>query len=378
MSRWAGKQVIGLTGNIATGKSIVRKMLERLGAFGIDADWLARQAISKGAPGYAPVVRTFGEWILGEDGHIDRTRLGRLVFSDPAALARLEAIVHPLVGQAVDILASRASQPVIVVEAIKLLESSLWQACDAIWVVVAPEDQQLARLRQMRGMSAADARQRMAAQSPSVEKEARASHVIDNGGRLEQTWAQVQRAWAESVTRPPEVAPSKAPIAARAGEVSVRRWRPSDAAAIAAFMAQVSGGSLTPSRAELLAGFRNYLIAEADGAMVGLAGWQIENLVTRVDQLYTAKGVPMGAVAPALIAAVEEASHDLQCEAALLFAPTELAAEAEQALAAAGYRLTTVRALAVSAWREAAIESQPPDSVMLFKRLREDRVLRPV
>ena len=88
MSRWAGKYVIGLTGNIATGKSVVRKMLEHLGAYGIDADALGHRAYAKGAPAYPLVLKAFGEWILDEEGQIDRSRMARLAFSDPGALLR--------------------------------------------------------------------------------------------------------------------------------------------------------------------------------------------------------------------------------------------------------------------------------------------------
>src|SRR5574341_1815811 len=90
MSQWPGKYVIGLTGNIATGKSVVRKMLEHLGAFGIDADGISHQAMAKGGPAYAAVVKTFGEFILGEDGQIDRAALGNIGFSNSRALAKLE------------------------------------------------------------------------------------------------------------------------------------------------------------------------------------------------------------------------------------------------------------------------------------------------
>ena len=139
MSNWPGKYVIGLTGNIATGKSVVCKMLEHLGAYSIDADALSHRAIAKGAPGYQTVLDTFGKWILGSDGEIDRGKLGRLVFNDPEALQQLELIVHPLVEKAVDVMIKRAGQPVIVLEAIKLLEGNLASGCDAIWVSYASE-----------------------------------------------------------------------------------------------------------------------------------------------------------------------------------------------------------------------------------------------
>ena len=133
MSAWQGKFVIGLTGNIATGKSVVRKMLEHLGAYGIDADALAHRAIAKDAPGYQPVLDTFGNWILSPERHIDRIRLGRIVFSDPEALEELEAIVHPLVREAIDVLVRRSKQKIIVIEAIKLLEGPLRAACDQLF-----------------------------------------------------------------------------------------------------------------------------------------------------------------------------------------------------------------------------------------------------
>ena len=165
MSNWPGKYVIGLTGNIATGKSVVRKMLEHMGAYGIDADALGHRAITKGAPGYQPVVDTFGKWVLASDGQIDRSKLGRLVFSNPEALTTLEDIVHPLVHQAVDVLARRSKQKVIVIEAIKLLESGLRNYCDMIWVTDANEKNQLQRLIKKRNMSKDAAIERIHAQS---------------------------------------------------------------------------------------------------------------------------------------------------------------------------------------------------------------------
>src|SRR5215208_831246 len=110
VSNWPGKYVIGLTGNIATGKSVVRRMLEHLGAYTIDADALSHRVISKGAPGYQPVLDKFGTWLLDKDGQIDRAKLGRLAFADGEALVQLEDIIHPYVGQAVDILVKRATQ----------------------------------------------------------------------------------------------------------------------------------------------------------------------------------------------------------------------------------------------------------------------------
>ena len=143
MGAWPGKYLIGLTGNIATGKSVVRRMIEHLGAYGIDADSLANRVLAKGAPGYQPVVDFFGKWILGVDEQVDRTKLGRLVFSDPDALTYLESMIHPHVIKAIDILVRRSAQRVVVIEAIKLVESGLAETCDTVWVTSAPVEKQL-------------------------------------------------------------------------------------------------------------------------------------------------------------------------------------------------------------------------------------------
>jgi dephospho-CoA kinase len=196
LSTWPGKFVIGLTGNIGTGKSVVRKMLEHLGAYGIDADALGHRAIAKGAPGFKPIVDVFGRWILDAEGQIDRNKLGKLVFTDPEALNDLEKIIHPLVAQAVDAIIQRASQPVIVVEAIKLLEyDKLRKKCDIIWVTTTPENIQVERLVNKRKMPRDEALQRIRSQGSQDEKKAAASIVIENVGSFEDTWKQVVAAW---------------------------------------------------------------------------------------------------------------------------------------------------------------------------------------
>jgi dephospho-CoA kinase len=195
VSNWPGKYVIGLTGNIATGKSVILAMLEQLGAGCIDADKLSHAVIAKDAPGYPQVIDTFGTGIVDGNGGIDRAKLGRLVFSDPEALRQLEGIIHPLVEQAMDNLIQHASQRVIVIEAIKLLEGNFAGACDSIWTVVAPEPIQKARLMQSRKMNGQDALQRIHAQPPQALKIAAADVIIQNAGSLEDTRKQVLAAW---------------------------------------------------------------------------------------------------------------------------------------------------------------------------------------
>lgn len=377
MSRWPGKYVIGLTGNIATGKSVVRKMLEHLGAYGIDADALAHRAMAKGAPGFPLVLKAFGEWVLDHEGQIDRAKLAKIVFSDQKALEKLESIVHPLVTHAIDLLIRRASQSVVVIEAIKLLETDLAAGCDAVWTVTAPEELQVSRLMHKRNLSEAAAKQRIAAQTPQTGKLRAASVVIRNDGSFENTWEQVQSAWAD-LPKPKEPLLEQPPEA-EPGQLLVRRGRPQDADDIARFITQVTHGKKSMSRADVMAAFgeKAFLLIERDSHTAGIAGWQVENLVTRIDELYFAPNVPLDEAIPALMDSVETASHELQSEASLLFLPPYLAQHAGT-WRGVGYRPQTIQGLGVRAWQEAAIESMPRGASLWFKRLREDRVLRPL
>jgi len=379
MSAWPKKYVIGLTGNIATGKSVVRKMLEHLGAYGIDADALGHRAMMKGAPGYQVVVDTFGKWILDDDGQIDRSKLGSLVFADPDAMTALEDILHPFVLQAIDLLVNRSNQEVIVIEAIKLLEVELTTYCDAIWVADAPPKTRIERLVQRRGMSREMAQQRVDAQAPQEEKLQAADVVIRNDGSFEETWKQVLAAWKKTVVREEAEPAAEKREPAAAGELFVQRAGPGEAAEIAAFITEVSDGKQAMTSADVMAAFgeKAFLLLKDSDELVGILGWQVENLVTRVDDVFIAEGVDLARGVEAMIEEVESASEELQCEAALIFLSPELAQSVDvwQQL---GYEARTVKDLNVRAWQEAAMESMPAGTVLYFKQLRKDRVLRPV
>lgn len=377
MSKWAGKFIIGLTGNIGTGKSVVRRMLEHLGALGIDADALAHRAIAKGAPGYNPVVQAFGRWVVGPDGEIDRSRLGRLVFSDPQALAQLEGIIHPLVLQAVEWMVGRSSKAVIVVEAIKLLEANLHQSCDSIWVVTAPAEIQMARLVQKRKLSEADARQRIQAQPPQQAKVARANVVITNTGTFEDTWQKVSAAWAKVVPQA-ELTQAQEPSAAvQTQEITVARARPRDSASIADLFNRVKKDTRV-SRDDVMADFgdKAFLLLRSGDRLVGAAGWQVENLVARTTEIVIDPRIPPNQALPVLVAEMERASKDLQCEASLVFASQDLSVDTLwQGL---GYERRIPQSLGASVWQEAARETLKAGQALYFKQLRQDRVLRPI
>jgi dephospho-CoA kinase len=187
--------VIGLTGNIACGKSTVAAMLAALGACVIDADRLAHEVMRAGSPVHGEIVARFGRAILRDDGEIDRPALGAIVFSDPAALADLERLVHPAVVAESWRRLTACERAVAVVEAIKLLEAEMHSRCDAVWVVTCAREQQLARLVQTRQLTAEQAALRIDAQPSQSHKVALADRVIDNGGTRDETWRQVLEGW---------------------------------------------------------------------------------------------------------------------------------------------------------------------------------------
>jgi dephospho-CoA kinase len=377
MSAWPGKYVIGLTGNIATGKSVIRKMLEHLGAYGIDADALAHRAMAYGAPGYLPVVEMFGRWTLAADGQIDRARLGKVVFADPDALQHLESIIHPLVSQAVDLLVRRSQHAVIVIEAIKLIESGLSDRCDTVWVTYAPQEIQLARLMQKRSMSEGVARQRIAVQPSQQDKIAAANVVIRNDGSFENSWKQVMVGW-QKIFPSGDTGPVRA-IRAAKGELVVQRARPKQAGEIAAFISRISAGQRAMTQDDVMAAFgeKAFLLLTVDDQLVGIMGWQVENLVARTDDIYIDSSILFPPAIRAMMEEVENASRELQCEASLVFLPREFSNRLE-IWRALGYEERSLQSLRVRAWEEAAAESMPPGSTMFFKQLRKDRVMRPV
>jgi dephospho-CoA kinase len=188
--------VVGLTGNIACGKTEVARMLAALGAHVIDADRVAHAVMQPGTPVHSGVVCAFGPEVLARDGSLDRERLGALVFADPEALATLEHLVHPATVAEVRQRVEQATEPVVVVEAIKLIEAGMESDCDALWVVTAPRQAQVERLVATRGLTRKEAELRIDAQPPQAEKLARADLVLHNDGDLAELHAQVEVAWA--------------------------------------------------------------------------------------------------------------------------------------------------------------------------------------
>jgi dephospho-CoA kinase len=193
---------VGLTGGIASGKSTVSAILAELGAVVIDADALARDVVARGTPGLAAVVAEFGPALLTPDGDLDRPAMGALVFGDPDARRRLEAVIHPLVHERSAQLEAEAAADAVVVHDIPLLaEVGRAGSFDAVIVVDAPPELQVSRMVQERGWTRDDAESRIAAQATREDRLAIATHVVDNTGSLEALRDQVERVYAELAGR---------------------------------------------------------------------------------------------------------------------------------------------------------------------------------
>jgi dephospho-CoA kinase len=190
---------IGLTGGIGSGKSTVAGLLAAHGARVVDADRIAREVVEPGTPGLAAVVAEFGEGVLTDDGALDRPALAGVVFGDPAARARLDAVVHPLVrARAAELVAAAPADAVVVQDVPLLVETGQAGSYDLVLVVETDLETRVARLVE-RGLTAADARARIASQATDEERRAVADVVLRNDGDRAGLAAAVDRFWAERV-----------------------------------------------------------------------------------------------------------------------------------------------------------------------------------
>lgn len=189
------KHVIGVTGNIACGKSAVLEILAGLGAETIDGDSLVHQLMGPESVLGPAIRQRFGEATIAADGSISRPALGKIVFSDPAGLADLEQIVHPFVIEEMNAAIHRSGPDVLVLDAIKLFEAGIADDCDEVWVVNCRRETQIERIIARNNVDRSEAERRIDAQPPQSEKVARADLVIENDGTLEDTRQQVLDAW---------------------------------------------------------------------------------------------------------------------------------------------------------------------------------------
>lgn len=190
--------LVGLTGNIGSGKSAVAQLLSERGATIIDADVLARRAVEQGTPGHRAIVERWGTSILAADGSLDRAALRRIVFSDPAELEQLNSLVHPEVERmraALVELARERGDRLVVCDIPLLFERRMTDNFDRIVLVDAPRPVRLERLVRERGLRETEAMDMIVAQMPAELKRARADYVIDNEGTLTQLDLRVTDVW---------------------------------------------------------------------------------------------------------------------------------------------------------------------------------------
>lgn len=387
------KVVIGLTGNIATGKSLVLRMLQELGANVIDADKLVHVLMRQGGSVYDAIVSEFGRFILDNNGQISRAKLGKIAFSDPNALERLEALTHPGVISEVQQRIAISPKPVVVVEAIKLFESGLADMCVSNWVVVAPPEVQYKRLLERRRMSPEQAKQRILAQSPQKDKAKKADVIIDNSGALVKTWSSVKQQYQkllqahpiaalaepEPVVEPEPAAADGLPAEIDMADVTLRRAKRDDLEAMANLLSVGTQGALSPDISDMMEALfsRAYMVATLGDHTIGMIGWQTENLVAGVQDFYVLRPDMWESVGKAMLQKVHEEIDKLSCEVSLIFVLKQAGVSPIEFLQSQQYEQSDANKL-VQDWREAALEWQLENSVMLYKKIREQRIMVPM
>ncbi|MBK8988046.1 MAG: dephospho-CoA kinase [Chloroflexi bacterium] len=402
----AGKLIIGLTGNIASGKSAVMRLAAEQGALTIDADKIVHELMDHDPDIQAAIAVAFGSEVRREDGRINRRALGQIVFNDPAALQDLEAMLHPAVRVVVAERISASPSAIVFIEAIKLLEGDLAKACHQIWVTRCQRQRQLQRLMICRGLDAEGAATRIKAQPPQEEKVALADVVLDTDGLMTETESQFMLAWnrlpdpaaaapmtlligdtaAAARTRPRTTGPQSlkellASAHKPAGErtwpdaLQVRRAKPSDIPSVLLLIQRATNGTVTMKRADLLMSFseRSYFMGQI-GAEVGVVmGWSIDAQVARIDQIFVLPAVDAWLTATAVLLEIEKSANAHIGELVAAFLPADAPDELPTLFRDEGY-IVVEHELLPDVWQTAVAESQPPDTLLMIKVLRDERL----
>lgn len=408
---YAGKTIVGLTGNIATGKSAVMRLAYDHGALTIDADKIVHELMDNDATMQAAIAVAFGSEVRREDGRINRKKLGEMVFSDPAALADLEAMVHPAVGKAVDTRILASKQNVIFIEAIKLLEGNLRDICHQVWVTRCSPQRQLERLRVCRGMETEVAAVRIKGQASQEEKVAQSDVLIDTNGLMKDTEAQFEIAWArlpepasaEPMMRlplPDESAPTK-PLTARLSspkatptpqksaatvppprlepserpdDLQVRRARPSDIPSILLLIQKATDGKVKMKRAELLMALseRGYFIGQVGTEISTVLGYNIDSQVARIDEIYIHPLETATQTGKAVLEDIEISATMHMGQIIVAFLPQDAPAVIRELFEAEHYAPMPFEEMA-KGWQSAIEESQPEGTDVLVRLLRDTR-----
>lgn len=395
-----GKLIIGLTGNIATGKSAVMRLAAERGALTIDADRVVHEIMDEDVEMQAALAVAFGAEVRREDGRIDRAALGEIVFNDPQALQDLEAMIHPAVRRRVVKRIQESEATVVFIEAIKLLEGGLAQACHQVWVTRCTRQRQQERLQICRGLPPDEANTRIDAQPPQEEKVALADVVIDTNGYMRDTAAQFQMAWQrlpdagqaapKQIVLPPkqtlvlgEESEVEAPTPAEPDvktavdipdDVRVRRAKPSDIPSILLLIRKATGGVKELKRSDLLLALseRGYFIGQQGTQISTVMGWLIDSQVGRIDEIYVDPLEMAPVTGTAVLAEIEKSAFNHLCEAIVVFLPPNVATTLRQIFVDAGFQALEKEKLARN-WQLAIEETQPENTTFLLKIYRDTR-----
>jgi dephospho-CoA kinase len=375
LSRWMGKYLIGITGNIASGKTSVRKLLEHLGAYSFEIDMITRRALSQEGPLYSRVTKAFGEWIFDERDSILLERLGSLFFAEPALKDRFDAMVDPVIDYAIDVLVRNSKRNVIAIESRKLLDMDLAVGCDSIWVVSSRQDLRIQRLITNREFTESEARQRILVESPQAYLERTANVVIENSGSMMDLWERVKERWAQLPKPKEPVLTSRAPVEMHG--LTIRLAMPHHAAEISRFITQVTLGKLHKTSADVMRDFteKSFVLVEAETGIVGVAGWRLDSLVCCVDEFHFARELESDRAIPILMRSIEDLAHEMLSEVIILILPAYLARMAGTWMGL-GYQGVSAQSLPMGEWQEVALHWMRRGYLVRYKRLRETPVLK--
>ena len=405
------KLIIGLTGNIATGKSAVMRLAHDHGALTIDADKIVHELMDNNATMQAAIAVAFGAEVRREDGRINRARLGEIVFADPTAMRDLEAMVHPAVGKEVDARILASKQSVIFIEAIKLLEGNLRDICHQIWVTRCSPQRQLERLRVCRGLETEIAAVRIKAQPPQEEKVAQSDMLIDTNGLMKDTEAQFNIAWsrlpdpatAKAMDRLPlpdetetagkpltgrllsskaatphkgtgEVRPPRLKPSDRPDDLQVRRARPSDIPSILLLIQKATDGKVQMKRAELLMALseRGYFIGQVGTEISAVLGYNIDSQVARIDEIYIYPMEMATQTGKAVLEDIEISAATHMGQIIVAFLPEDMPAPIRELFESEDYVPMPFEEM-TRGWQMAIEESQPEGTDYLVRLLRDTR-----
>lgn len=413
-THYDGKVIIGLTGNIATGKSAVMGLARDEGALTIDADKIVHELMDRDAKLQEAIAAEFSSRVRRADGRIDRDLLGQIVFSDPDQLALLESVVHPAVRREMDRRILESDAGYVMIEAIKLLEGDIPNACHQIWVTRCDRQKQLERLRVCRGMETSVAASRIKTQGTQEEKVAFADVVIDTNGLMKETKEQFEMAWGrlpapgqaeakprlnlapEPLKRPQTkteataVSPESTTTESETADVSdltplemgeapedlqVRRARPNDIPSILLLIQQSSGGAIKMKRSDVLMALseRGYFIGQVGSEISTVVGWKIDSQVGRVEEIYIHPPEMIGVTGTAVIQEIQKSAYGHMCQIIAAFIPNNAPDDLRRLFLAHGY-VPMERSEMANNWKEAIEESQPEDSSYLVKVLLDTRL----